>query len=270
MEFRHIFVVFDPTRSNQPALERAATIAAEVPVNLHVFACIFLPLDKDVDKAEEVKELIAQQQATLNSAVAPLIDKGIAVTTEVEWEKDWYQAVVRASIRNGADAVLKSSYPHTARQRILNRTSDWTLIRECLCPVLLVKETETSGNRRILAAVDIRAEKGSYEKLNQQIIEFSHRIMDGTNAEVHFINAFQEMKAVPDRNALIENCGVSSDRIHIQIGNPDDVIVARARDLDASLVVVGNSARSGASAMISGNTVEKVLDKLDCDVLSIP
>ena len=43
-----------------------------------------------------------------------------------------------------------------------------------------------------------------------------------------------------------------------------------ANELDASLVVVGNSARSGLSGAISGNTVEKVLDKLDCDVLSMP
>ena len=43
-----------------------------------------------------------------------------------------------------------------------------------------------------------------------------------------------------------------------------------ARDLDASLVVVGNSARTGLAAVFKGNTVEKVLDKLDCDVLSMP
>jgi universal stress protein E len=36
------------------------------------------------------------------------------------------------------------------------------------------------------------------------------------------------------------------------------------------MVVVGNSARSGLSAMVNGNTVEKVLDKLECDVLSMP
>ena len=40
--------------------------------------------------------------------------------------------------------------------------------------------------------------------------------------------------------------------------------------VEASLVVGGNSARSGLSAVFKGNTVEKVLDKLDCDVLSMP
>lgn len=270
MEFRKIFVVFDPTRDTQPALERAAIIADEVPAELHVFACIHSDLEKEADQGERIKQLIAQQRTGLEAAVAPLQDAGVQVTTEVEWDRDWYKAVVRASIRHCADVVLKSSYPHKARQRILNRTSDWTLIRECLCPVLLVKESGTSDNRRILAAVDIRDDRGAYEKLNQQIIDFSQRVMDRENAEVHFINAFSELKAVPDRNALIRDTGVDSDRIHIQMGKPEEVIVERARDLEASLVVIGNSGRSGMSAIISGNTVEKVLDNLDCDVLSIP
>lgn len=272
MEFRNIFVVFDPTRPNQPALERAAIIAAEVPSELHVFVCIYSELDKGADKSAQIRKLIAEQQATLDRAVAPLLEKGIVVTTEVEWDKDWYKGVLRASISNNADVVLKSSYRHSQAQRILNKTSDWTLIRECLCPVLLVKETEVPQNRKVLAAVDIRPEKGSYDKLNQQIIDFSRQVMDrsGPGAEIHFVNAFDQLKAVPDRNALIKNCGVSSDRIHIQMGNPEEVIVQRAKAIDASLVVVGNAARTGVSAMINGNTVEKVLDKLDCDVLSIP
>ena len=62
----------------------------------------------------------------------------------------------------------------------------------------------------------------------------------------------------------------SQDKIHIKLGEPDKVIVEQAKKLDVSLVVVGNSARSGLSAAFMGNTVEKVLDKLECDVLSMP
>lgn len=136
--------------------------------------------------------------------------------------------------------------------------------------MLLVKEGKARDLRRVLAAIDIRSGRESYEKLNEHIINLSKRILDTEKAEVHFINAFKDFHTVPDRNTLIRNCGVSSDRIHIQMGEPDDVIVRGARDLDASLVVIGNSARSGLSAVINGNTVERVLDRLDCDVLSMP
>ena len=270
MKFRNILVIFDPTQQEQPALERAAAIAGETGANLCVFACIYEDLDKATDKSIETRQLIASQYDSLNDAIGPLVEKGLNATTEVEWDKDWYSAVVRASVRKNAHLVLKSSYRHSSRQRILNRTSDWTLIRECLCPVLLVKEGEQRDVHRILAAVDIRAQKTSYQNLNDNIIGFSKGLLDGNTAEVHFINAFKDLDAFPDRNQLIRNCGVESDRIHIQMGDPDEVIVNGAKELDASLVVVGNSARSGLAAAINGNTVEKVLDQLECDVLSMP
>lgn len=270
MDFNNIFVVYDPTRPEQPALERAGNIAREIGGEVHVFVAIHAQLAKSVDKPEEIKRLLAAQRERLNTVVLPLRGRGVPVSTEVEWDKDWYQAVVRAAQRNNADVVLKSSYKHSTRERFLNRTSDWTLIRECKCPVLLVKEGQLRVSPRVLAAIDIRAANESYAKLNSHIIDFSQRMLDSRGAEVHFINAFDDLSAFPDRNALIKSCGVNSDRIHIQLGEPDDVIVRGANELGASLVVVGNSARSGLSAVINGNTVEKILDKLDCDVLSMP
>ena len=69
---------------------------------------------------------------------------------------------------------------------------------------------------------------------------------------------------------LIRSTGIESDKIHIKLGETDKVIIEHAKKLDVSLVVVGNSARSGLSAAFLGNTVEKVLDKVECDVLSMP
>lgn len=270
MEFTNVFVVYDPTKESQPALERAAAIAEVTEVSVHVFCCIHADIAKSEARPAQTKELIAQQRKQMERAAAPLFAKGIPLSIEVEWDKDWYQATVRASVRNSADLVLKSSFKHTQGQRILNRTSDWTLMRECLCPVLLVKEDSPRDIRKVLAAIDIRKDSGNYEALNRHIVDFSRRVIDSNNAEVHFINAFQDLQAYPDRNVLIKYCGVDSDKIHIQLGEPEEVIVNSANDLGAGLVVIGNSARSGLFASLRGNTAEKVLDKLECDILSMP
>jgi len=269
-QFNNLFVVFDPTREDQPALERAANIAEVTSAKLHVFACVFADTRKSSDQSAEVTRLIAEQQDILNKAVAPLVDKGIEVGTEVEWDKDWYQAVVRASTKSKADMVLKSSYKHSSSKRLLNRTSDWTLIRECLSPVLLVKGRKPREVPRVLAAIDICARKDSYERLNQKVISVAKEILDRQSSEVHVVNAFRDFKGVPDRQELIRLSGIDSKKIHIKVGEPEKVIVAQAKKLDVSLVVVGNSARSGLSAALHGNTVEKMLDKLKCDVLSMP
>lgn len=270
MEFANLLVVYDPTTDKQPALERALVAARETAANIHIFCCIYSQVPASEDKGARVKELIARQKEKLSQLAAPLIDDGLRISTEVEWDRDWYYAVVRASVRHSADAVLKSSFKHSTGQRTLKRTSDWTLIRECHCPVLLVKEDSPRDMRKVLAAIDIRKDNGAYRKLNEHIIDFSKKISDNRDAEVHFVNAFQELHAYPDRNELIRYCGVDSEKIHIHLGDPEEVIVSSARNLGAGLVVVGNSARSGLSAVFNGNTVEKVLDKLDCDVLSMP
>lgn len=270
MEFTNIFVVYDPTRETQPAFARASALTETLAVKLHVFACIHEDIAKSEDRPAQIKAMLARQKEELEHIAGPLLAKGVQVTTEVEWDKDWYRAVVQSSVRNSADVVLKSSFKHSPGQRVLNKTSDWTLIRECMCPVLLVKENSSPDVRKVLAAIDIRKDKGAYKTLNRHIVDFSQKILDINNAEVHFINAFQELQASPDRNALVRYCGVDSDKIHIQLGEPDDVIVHGAKSLDANLVVVGNSARSGLAAMIRGNTVEKVLDRIECDILSMP
>ena len=94
--------------------------------------------------------------------------------------------------------------------------------------------------------------------------------MESERAEVHVVNAFPDFRVKPDRKELMDVSGVESERVHIKLGSPDKVIVDVAKSLDASMVIVGNSHRSGLAAMLHGNTAEKILDKLDCNVLAMP
>lgn len=265
MKIDNILVVYDPTTVDQPALNRAAVIAEAEGVKVHVYSCIHSDTSSIVDE----QGAVAGQEATLAAAVKPLQDKGIAVSTEVEWDKDWYQAVVKAAERNGSDAVLKSSQRHSKGQRRLKKTSDWTLIRDCACPVLLVKSEANRNRRKVLAAIDITGKKEIYGELNDNVLSFCKRYIDADNAEVDFISAHSDLAGRPDRGTLIRTCGVDTSRVHIAMGDPDDVIVAKAEELGVNLVVIGNSARSGLYALMNTNTAEKVLDKLDCDLLAL-
>ncbi len=270
MNLDKLLVIFDPTREDQPALERAAVVAAKVNASVHLFACIYTDTARGARSSSEVKQRLTEQQAQLDNALAPLADTGITTSSEVEWDKDWYHAAVRAAARSRADMVLKSSFRHSAGQRMLKTTSDWTLIRECLVPVMLVKTTEIPDRPRILAGIDISVRTESYEQLNENILEFSRGLMQHELAEVHVVNAFPDYRVKPTREALMAVAGVDKEHAHVKLGPPDRVIVEMARRLDASLVVVGNSHRSGLAALMHGNTAEKILDRLDCNVLAMP
>ena len=275
MESTCILVVYDPTTDAQPALERAAALAGSAGgagVKLHVYSCIYTKIPKSGEKAARKAELIAGQEEIVKNAVAGLVQKGTQVTVEVEWDKDWYQAVVRAADRIGADAVFKSSHKHSASQRLLRKNADRTLLRECACPVLLIRSESaiTGPSRVILAAVQFRGEPGAYDELNRKILDFCKRLLAGGAVKIHFVNAYTELSDRPDKGQLVRACGVPSDQAHIRMGETDDVIVEMAQELGANMVVIGNSARTGLSALINSNTAERILDKLDCNLLAMP
>lgn len=271
MEVNRFLVVYDPTRDEQPALDRAAVIAAEVGASLHLFACIHGDLSGADRESDEVARRLAEQQAQLDTRLEPIAASGVATSSEVEWDKDWHHAVVRAASRSRADMVFKSSFRHSTGQRLLKSTSDWILIRECLCPVMLIKQAgERPAVPRILAGIDLSARAESYEKLNEHILEFSRRLVESEMAEVHVVNAFPDYRVKPTREQLMEASGLDREHVHVKLGPPDRVLVEMAKRLDATLVIVGNSHRAGLAALMNPNTAEKILDKLECNVLAMP
>ncbi|MFV8819520.1 universal stress protein [Haliea sp. E17] len=269
MEMRKLLVVHDPNREEQPALEIAARIAGDIGARILLFGCIHSEVSGAEYENEEVKRLLREHKARLDALLEPVAAMGVEVSSEVDWDKDWHHAIVRAAARDFADIVFKTSL-RNPRRRVLKFTGDSILIRECLCPVLLIKRAEQRETSTILAAIDIKAKNPNYQKLNQHVIEFSRRVVATLQADVHIVNAFPDFRLVPDRAEIVEQTGVPSDHVHIKLGAPDKVIVDVAKNIDASLVVVGNSHRSGLAALLHGNTAEKILGKLQCNVLAMP
>ncbi len=57
--------------------------------------------------------------------------------------------------------------------------------------------------------------------------------------------------------------------MHLRRGVPAQVIVQAARELQASLAVLGAISRSRLQQAFIGSTAERVLEELSCDVLIV-
>lgn len=269
MDFARLLVIIDPTREDQPALARARVIGRQLGSQIHLYACIHDDILALRQFGANQGEGLAACREWMERLARPLREAGLDVGVELEWGRDWYEGCVKAAKRYAADVVLKSSFKHPLRQRILKRSSDWTLIRQCKCAVLLVKDGDKINPRGVLAAVDLRADEGSRAEANEKILQFSRQLIESDSADVHFVCAYGDLSAAPDRHRLVRDWGVAQECIHIRMGNPDDVIVDMAEQLKVGLLVIGNAGRSGLAAMVNANTVERVLDKLDCDLLAV-
>jgi universal stress protein E len=63
--------------------------------------------------------------------------------------------------------------------------------------------------------------------------------------------------------------GVPRTRAHLVEGNPSEQIPRLAKKLGADIVVMGALSRSGLGRIFIGNTAERVLGALNCDVLVV-
>lgn len=69
--------------------------------------------------------------------------------------------------------------------------------------------------------------------------------------------------------ALRQKHGLDEEQTIVEQGLPEDVIPAAAERLNAAMVILGTTGRTGLSAVFIGNTAEHVIDKINCDVLAL-
>jgi nucleotide-binding universal stress UspA family protein len=55
----------------------------------------------------------------------------------------------------------------------------------------------------------------------------------------------------------------------VELGNPDENIIAKAKDEGADLIVISTHGRTGLSHMLTGSVTENVVRHASCPVLSI-
>lgn len=268
----HILVIIDPSSENQPALQRAITAAKTLDFDVHLFTSVYEESNTDTKHAQNkfVQSQLAFHREKLEAFAEDARAKEINVTTEIDWDSNWADAAVRASIRNNSDILFKSTFKHSLTERVVRKTTDWTILRNCLCPVLLVREGTDWDSHKVLAAISIENEDSAHKEINHAIINLGQKVAESYSSEVHFINAYSDSLSNPNSNYLAKKCGVPKSQIHTEIGSPEDAIVDKSKELSADLVLIGTVARTGVSAWMNGNTAEKVLDRVECDVLALP
>lgn len=83
------------------------------------------------------------------------------------------------------------------------------------------------------------------------------------------VNSYEDSMEYPDRAKIAAMANIPNDRIHVKNGEPEDVICATADQIDADIILIASQQRKGLRGALRGNTIEKILQRLDRDVLMI-
>ncbi|MGI9275495.1 MAG: universal stress protein, partial [Endozoicomonas sp.] len=148
-------------------------------------------------------------------------------------------------------------------------SAGWTLLRYASCPVLIIRNNVEQQRKSVLAALNTQNHAAAYRELGEKIITVSQWIADAYGAELHVVNAYEDSLHFPDRSRILRETNLPNDRVHIVHGSPEDVIADIADKIEADIVVIGTRNRRGISAMMRGNTSEKVIARVRQDIMTL-
>jgi len=289
----------DPAAKTLPALAKAAQLARALDAELVLFQSIAAPLYLETDVAA-LRSVVgiersarAACRARLEARARALRRLGIKVSVSAEWDYPAYEAVIRAASRAGADLIVAEQHAGRHVAAGLLHLTDWELLRLSPVPVLLVKRSGVYRRPLVLVAVDPDHRYAKPERLDREILQAGALLAAALRGTLHAVHAYSPLPltaytrgtlsedivrdmlrrsaraAAEKLERLVGSWGVPRSRRHLIARHPSDAIEQAAAATRSAVVVMGALARSGLKGLLFGNTAERVLGHLACDLLAI-
>ena len=297
---RHILVaIADPSARSTPALSRAAEIAGKTGATITLFHSLYSPyvageqFYSPTDLQQDIEAAVNARKKGLERLARRLAEEGIKTHVRCRWDYPVHESLVREVMREKVDLVVLESHQHGAVARLMLTNTDWQLLRLCPCPVLLVKTTRKYARAPVLVAVDPMHSHAKPADLDRKLLDTGEALAEILGGRVHAAHAYvltsplssgfmvepmplpveiAEQHSADVRAAfkrLVAPYKMGPRRAHLRTGLPVDELPDVAKEIGASVVVMGVVSRSGLKRLFIGHTAERVIDRLKCDVLIV-
>ena len=290
--FQNILCLVDSSAKSQIALHRAAELAHRNGANLKIVDVVDdtptwfgMMLKVDAGALEQHHEQLRNLAESVRSRVP-------AVTTELLHGRPTH-AVVREVLRHGFDLVIKDARGTSQHKPLLFGSVDIRLMRNCPCPVWLNMPDHGRSHGVVLAAIDPLISDDAHKSINETILELASSLSVHEDSELHVISAwdshgesmlagrisYEQMLEYASEHHQAAKQGLATaverfrpciDRHRVQLrkGEPADVIVSYAKEIQCDLLMMGTVAR-GIPGLLMGNTADTVLRQIECSVVTV-
>ncbi|HYL69782.1 MAG TPA: universal stress protein [Candidatus Dormibacteraeota bacterium] len=300
---RILAAIKDPRARRLPGLGKAARLAKGFGAELVLFHALadplyvggldgdFSPLCENPSDIEQAARKAAL--ARLERLASRLRRLGIRVRVSAAWDYPAYEAIVREACRIKAGLIVAEQHPGRHFAAGLLHLNDWELLRSSPMPVLLVKSARAPRRPVVLAAVDPDHTYSKPVRLDRQILGAAAAVAHALRGTLHAAYAYvplpltafsrgvlsdeevQRLEARTARSAarklahVVRGVPIPRARRHVLGRHPVDAIAELAKKTHSAIVVMGAISRSGIKRLLIGNTAERVLDRLVCDILIV-
>ncbi len=242
---------------------------------------------------EELERLLMKDRRHKLASLADEVTRdGVSVNIYVACG-DPAQEVVKRVLDAEHDLVIKTADGLSLSGKLFGSVAR-SLLRNCPCPLWILKPQVHGEFDQVLAAIDVDAEDEEHLKLNEQIIDLAGSIARRDDANLHIVSVWDLWmeqalrrragnaeidRAVSKREAkvraaldqLLQGARSESDKVqvHIRKGNASRNILQIAEEVEADLIVMGTVCRTGVAGFLIGNTAEDLLSDVTCSVLAV-
>ena len=286
---RRILVgVKDPGARSSPAVHKAACLAEAFGAELVLFHAIAVPVAAELRQSH--LDRLERCAARLRNGNG---NGKLKVRADADWDYPVYEAIVRHARKIKADLVVAEA--HAGRRLVpwLLHLTDWELLRTCPVPVLIVKSSRRWKRPRVLAAIDPLHAFAKPAGLDDEILEAGVKLSAVLKGSLHAMHAYVQIPGATTQvigvsasvaakiaaatqtrarqafDHALRRTRIPRSRRHLKLGSAVEAIPRTARALRAGIVVMGAVSRSALKRIFIGNTAERILGDLPCDVLVV-
>ncbi len=244
--------------------------------------------------ALKLQDLVVKEyQSQLKEVIAPVKKEGVRVSAKVVIGTPFLE-IIRAVIMDKHDLVMMTAEGKGGLKERLFGSTSLHLMRKCPCPVWVMRPTKRKQFLRVMAAVDPDPAEDSSDALNELILQLAASVAAKDGAELHVVHAWtlfgesimqgrarfteSEIRGYIQEesgrhqellDALVAKHTDGSAQVHMVKGMAESVIPEMAKTAKVDLLVMGTVCRTGIPGFFIGNTAEKILDEVDCSVLTV-
>ena len=289
--------VKDPGARSLPAVAKAIQLARALGAQLELFHAIDSPyyVDMLAMNADRTRRTECDQRSEYLQRLGRIAARARLhapqVSVAVEWDYPSYEAILRRAQRMRADLIVAECHAGRRFAPGLLRLADWELLRLSPVPVLLVKRARPYRHPRLLAALDPSQAFAKPASLDEEILRVGSSIAAALRGRLHAVHAYAAAAAPAKAIAgavqtsaaqcavvagagvgfeyALRSADVAAARRHLVAGDPTAAVRDTARRVAADIVVAGAVSRSGLQRAFIGDTAERLLDCLSCDLLIV-
>ena len=305
---KKILVCLDPMHDRQPSLDKAIYLAKSYQASIDLLLVVYnrsvignLFFNSQEQQAA-MQGYINSQKRWVESYLNAVEEAGISCSFDVVWHKPLYEAIINKATEIKADLVIKSTHKHPTINKVFFTPNDWQLLKSCPVPLILAKAETNASYAKVLAAIDPSHGHDKPEKLDTLITSNGLDIANQLGSEFNVTHCFdpigyqlwsdiglgmgvgmgpsdftmgeenyeaylEQLKKTHQEkfDKVVAPFELADEQKHLLEGYPETLLPELVDKLDIDLLVLGTVYHSG----LVGSTAEKILDRVNCDILSV-